>query len=46
MDDFLTHVFSVALSPFTSDSMLVWVPAGFAFIYGCVSLVFHFLRRF
>ena len=45
MDSFLSHVFDLALSPFTSQSMLVWVPAGFAFIYGCVTLLFYFVRR-
>lgn len=45
MDDFLSHIFSLALAPFTSDSLLVWIPAGFAFIYGCVCLVFYMIRR-
>ena len=45
MDEFLTHVFNLALAPFTSQSVLVWIPAGFAFIYGCVSLLFYLIRR-
>lgn len=45
MEDFLSSVFFLALSPFTSDSLLVLVPGGFAFIYGCVALVFHLMRR-
>ena len=45
MEDFLSHTFALALSPFTSDSLLVWIPAGFAFIFGCVSLVFYLIRR-
>lgn len=45
MTSFLESVFALSLSPFTSNSYLVWVPAAFAFIFGCVCLVFHFIRR-
>ena len=45
MDEFLTHVFDLAMLPFTSDSLLVWIPAGFAFIYGCVCLTLSLIRR-
>lgn len=44
MDEFLTHIFNLALSPFTSHTLLVWVPGGFAIVYGCVSLFFCLLR--
>lgn len=45
LDEFLSHIFNLALSPFTSNSLLVWIPAGFAFCYGCVCLTFRLIRR-
>lgn len=45
MDELLSHVFALAMSPFTSHSLLVWIPAGFAFVYGCVCLLFYLMRR-
>lgn len=45
MSDLIANIFDLAISPFTSNSLLVSIPAGFAFIYGCVCLVFHLMRR-
>lgn len=43
-EEFLTHIFSLALSPFTSNTLLVWIPACFAFSYGCCTFVFNLMR--
>lgn len=45
MSEFLSSIFSLALSPFSSESLLVVIPAGFAYIFGCVSIVFALIRR-
>lgn len=45
MEEFLSHIFAIAMSPFTSQTLIVWIPAGFAFIYGCVCLLFYMMRR-
>lgn len=45
MDEFLSHIFALALSPFTSHSLLVQIPGAFAFIFGCTSLLFYLMRR-
>lgn len=46
MQELLVIVFDLALLPFTSGSALVIIPAMFAFIYGCVSLVFSLVRAY
>lgn len=45
MQDFIAQVFSLAMSPFTSQSFLVWVPCIFSFALGCVMLLFSLMRR-
>lgn len=45
MEEFLSHVFDIALSPFTSQSLLVIIPLGFSYIMGCVGIVISLIRR-
>lgn len=46
MDEFLGHLFSLALMPVTSQSMLVYIPAAAAMVYGCVCLLFDLMRGY
>lgn len=45
MDEFLSHLFDLALLPITSQSLLVYIPAACAMIYGCVCILFTLIGR-
>lgn len=44
MEEFVMNIFNLALLPFSAHTYLVWIPGGFAFIYGCVSLLFRIMK--
>lgn len=44
MEEIMRNVFSLALSPFTSDSLIVEIPAVFSFIVGLFGMFFGFSR--
>ena len=44
MEEFLTHIFELSTLPITSGSIFVTYPGMFAFVYGCVALVFSIMR--
>lgn len=45
MEELISQIVTVALSPFTSQSNLVVIPCAFSFVLGCVMLVFALIRR-
>ena len=44
MEELMRNIFSLALSPFACDSLIVEIPAVFSFIVGLFGLFFGFSR--
>lgn len=45
MEELISQIVAVALSPFTSQTDLVVIPCAFSFVLGCVMLLFALIRR-
>lgn len=46
MNEMISNIFDIALSPFTGMYSFVIIPFGFIFALGAVSLLFALMRRF